>query len=323
MFNFNFESQTKLNTFNHEIVYDFLVIGGGPAGLNASLYAHRLGLSTAIVTYDIGGQLLNTNEVDNYLGLPYDSGSGLKDKFLKHVETFSIPMLQGVYVEKVSKVNDLFDIMLSTKVIVKAKTVLLTTGSLPKKLGIPGEDILDAKGISYCAICDAPFFKDKHVVVAGGGNSAVESALDLSKWASQVTVIQRSNFRANEILLKQMYANPKIDYMLQTQILEVHGKSTVEGLTILDKKTNQTSYFKTDGLFVAIGMNPNTKFIKDFVKLNAFEEVIVNEKQETNVPGLYAAGDMVDQPHKQIIIAAAEGAKAAIHANHYLKFKGE
>ncbi len=323
MFNFNFESQTKLNSFNHELIYDFLVIGAGPACLNAGLYAHRLCLKTAIVTYDIGGQLLNTNEVDNYLGLPNDSGSGLKDKFLKHVENFSIPILQGVYVENVSKVNELFEITLSTKTVIKSKTVLLTTGSLPKKLGIPGEDILDSKGISYCAICDAPFFKDKHVVVAGGGNSAIESALDLSKWASRVTVIQRSSFRANEILLKQMYANSKIDYMLQTQILEVHGQTSVEGLTILDKQTNQKSYFKTDGLFIAIGMNPNTKYIKDFVKLNEFQEVLVNEKHETNIPGLYAAGDMISQPHKQIIIAAAEGAKAAINANHYLKFKGE
>src|SRR5690554_906568 len=323
MFNFTLETQNKQNEFNMDITYDFLVVGGGPAGLNASLYAHRLGMTTGIVTYDIGGQLLNTNEVDNYLGLPNDSGSGLKEKFFNHIQAFEIPLLEGIYVQSIVKNNGLFDVHLSNKVQLKAKTILLSTGSLPKKLGIPGEDEFDAKGISYCAICDAPFYKDKHVVVAGGGNSAIESALDLAKWAKKVTVIQRSKFRADGILLKQMYANDKIDYLLETQILEVHGTNQVDSLTILDKKTNQTSIFKADGLFVAIGMKPNTKFIKDFVTLNDYHEVIVNSKQETNIPGLYAAGDMVDQPHKQIIIAAAEGAKAAIHANQYLKFKGE
>jgi len=323
MFNFTLETQNKQNEFNMDITYDFLVVGGGPAGLNASLYAHRLGMTTGIVTYDIGGQLLNTNEVDNYLGLPNDSGSGLKEKFFNHIQAFEIPLLEGIYVQSIVKNNGLFDVHLSNEAQLKAKTILLSTGSLPKKLGIPGEDEFDAKGISYCAICDAPFYKDKHVVVAGGGNSAIESALDLAKWAKKVTVIQRSRFRADKIPLENMYKNDKIDYMLETQILEVHGTNQVDSLTILDKKTNKTSIFKADGLFVAIGMKPNTKFIRDFVKLNDYHEVIVNSKQETNIPGLYAAGDMVDQPHKQIIIAAAEGAKAAIHANQYLKFKGE
>lgn len=322
MFNFNLDTQLH-NTFNTNLIYDFIVIGGGPSGLNASIYAHRLGMTTGIITYDIGGQLLNTNDVDNYLGLPNDTGSGLTEKFISHVKQFKIPVLDKVYVDKITKDNDIFQIYLNNGERVQSKTVLLSTGSTPKKLGIPGEDIFDAKGISYCAICDAPFYKNKHVVVAGGGNSAIESALDLAKWAKKVTVIQRSRFRADKILLENMYKNDKIDYMLETQILEVHGTNQVDSLTILDKKTNQTSIFKADGLFVAIGMKPNTKFIKDFVKLNDYHEVIVNSKQETNIPGLYAAGDMVDQPHKQIIIAAAEGAKAAIHANQYLKFKGE
>ena len=147
--------------------------------------------------------------------------------------------------------------------------------------------------------------------------------MDLAKWAKKVTVIQRSQFRADGILLKQMYANDKIDYLLETQILKVHGQSNVEGLTILDKENNEERLFKTDGLFVAIGMNPNTGFVKNLVTLNDYQEVIVNEKQETSIKGIYAAGDMVNQPHKQIIISAAEGAKAAINANHYLKLKGE
>lgn len=320
----NFNLDTKLNqTFDMTNLYDFIVIGGGPAGLNASIYAHRLGMKTGIITYDIGGQLENTNEVDNYLGFPNDTGSGLARKFLEHVKQFNIPILENVYVTSIKKVSNIFEIHLNNDEIIKSKTVLLSTGSTPKKLGIPGEDLFNTKGISYCAICDAPFYKDKHVVVAGGGNSALESALDLSKWAKKVTIIQRSTFRADKILLDRMYKNPKIEYMLNTSILEVHGNTKLEGLTILDKKTNSTSFFKTDGLFVAIGMNPNTSFIKNLVKLNNYNEVIVNKKQETNIKGLYAAGDMVNQEHKQIIIAAAEGAKAAIYANQYLKLKGE
>lgn len=320
----NFNLDTKINqTFDMTKLYDFIVIGGGPAGLNASIYAHRLGMVTGIITYDIGGQLENTNEVDNYLGFPNDTGSGLARKFLEHVKQFNIPILENVYVTSIKKVSNIFEIHLNNDEIIKSKTVLLSTGSTPKKLGIPGEDLFDTKGISYCAICDAPFYKDKHVVVAGGGNSALESALDLSKWAKKVTIIQRSTFRADKILLDRMYKNPKIEYMLNTSILEVHGNTKLEGLTILDKKTNSTSFFKTDGLFVAIGMNPNTSFIKNLVKLNNYNEVIVNKKQETNIKGLYAAGDMVNQEHKQIIIAAAEGAKAAIYANQYLKLKGE
>lgn len=320
----NFNLDTKLNqTFDMTNLYDFIVIGGGPAGLNASIYAHRLGMKTGIITYDIGGQLENTNEVDNYLGFPNDTGSGLARKFLEHVKQFNIPILENVYVTSIKKVSNIFEILLNNDEIIKSKTVLLSTGSTPKKLGIPGEDLFETKGISYCAICDAPFYKDKHVVVAGGGNSALESALDLSKWAKKVTIIQRSTFRADKILLDSMYKNPKIEYMLNTSILEVHGNTKLEGLTILDKKTNSTSFFKTDGLFVAIGMNPNTSFIKNLVKLNDYNEVIVNKKQETNIKGLYAAGDMVNQEHKQIIIAAAEGAKAAIYANQYLKLKGE
>lgn len=320
----NFNLDTKLNqTFDMTNLYDFIVIGGGPAGLNASIYAHRLGMKTGIITYDIGGQLENTNEVDNYLGFPNDTGSGLARKFLEHVKQFNIPILENVYVTSIKKVSNIFEIHLNNDEIIKSKTVLLSTGSTPKKLGIPGEDLFNTKGISYCAICDAPFYKDKHVVVAGGGNSALESALDLSKWAKKVTIIQRSTFRADKILLDRMYKNPKIEYMLNTSILEVHGNTKLEGLTILDKKTNSKSFFKTDGLFVAIGMNPNTSFIKNLVKLNDYNEVIVNKKQETNIKGLYAAGDMVNQEHKQIIIAAAEGAKAAIYANQYLKLKGE
>lgn len=320
----NFNLDTKLNqTFDMTNLYDFIVIGGGPAGLNASIYAHRLGMKTGIITYDIGGQLENTNEVDNYLGFPNDTGSGLARKFLEHVKQFNIPILENVYVTSIKKVSNIFEIHLNNDEIIKSKTVLLSTGSTPKKLGIPGEDLFNTKGISYCAICDAPFYKDKHVVVAGGGNSALESALDLSKWAKKVTIIQRSTFRADKILLDSMYKNPKIEYMLNTSILEVHGNTKLEGLTILDKKTNSKSFFKTDGLFVAIGMNPNTSFIKNLVKLNYYNEVIVNKKQETNIKGLYAAGDMVNQEHKQIIIAAAEGAKAAIYANQYLKLKGE
>ncbi|WP_051457540.1 NAD(P)/FAD-dependent oxidoreductase [Acholeplasma granularum] len=319
MFNFNMNISNNDTVFDKNTLYDFLIVGGGPAGLNASIYAHRLGLVTGIVTNDIGGQLLNTTDVDNYLGLPNYTGESLSHSFLGHVKQFKIPILEKAWVNSITKLDNKFRLTLNTNEVIHSKTILLATGGHPKKLGIKGEELLSSKGVSYCAICDAPFFKDKEVVVAGGGNSALESALDLAVWAKKVTIIQRSKFRADKVLIDKINNNPKISYLLDTQILEIHGKLKVESLTILDKKTNETSNFKTDGLFVSIGTTPNTQYVKHLVALNEHNEVIVNANQETNIAGIYAAGDMTNQIHKQIIISAAEGAKAAIYANHYLK----
>lgn len=314
MFNFSIE-QTK--PIANDILYDFIALGAGPAGLNAALYAQRKGLKTLIIGNEIGGQLKNTSDVDNYLGFGLVDAETLINKFLDHVKALEIPILSGVYINEITK-DEHFTISLTNGQVFKTKTVLYALGGSPRKLGVPGEDILSSKGVSYCVTCDAPFFKQKEVVVAGGGNSAVDAAIDLARLAKKVTIIHRSQFRADQKSIDKLLSFDNVSVMLETQIMSINGNKNLETLTILDKKTNQEHLFKTDGLFVEIGSIPNTSLIKDLVSLSPSGEIIVDEYQKTNIEGLYAAGDATINPHKQVIIAAAEGAKAALEAAKYI-----
>ena len=323
--NFSFDTLQTTPTLDDKILWDFLIIGGGPAGLNAALYAQRKGLKTALITSDIGGQLNNTSAVENYLGFKLMSGHEMAQTFLDHAKSLNIPILQEVYVLSIKKHELDYHVMVSDGKTYRTKTLLVATGGLPRKMNIPGEDDYANRGVSYCAICDGPFYKNKHIIVAGGGNSAIEAALDLSAFASQITIIHRSQFRADQVLLYKMKNHPKIDYLLETQILEIIGQEKMTGVKILDKKTNQASIFEAQGIFIEIGTIPNAELVLNLVKTNAYGEVIVDENQMTSSPGMYAAGDLTTQPHKQIIISAAEGAKAALAANQYIMhhYQGE
>jgi len=325
MFQFKIEKEVKNPIFKETKLWDLLVIGSGPAGFNGALYAKRKGLSVGLISKDLGGQLHNTTIVDNYLGLNDIEGSQLSNQFLDHIKRLEVPIYQDVYVESISKIDNNFHITLSTGEVLKSKTVLMTTGGNPRKLQVPGEQEFSNKGVSYCATCDAPFFKDKHVVVAGGGNSAAEAVIDLSKWASKVTVVHRSQWRADKILLDKLKNIPNLTVHLNTQILEVNGESVMKSLTVLHKTENITTQLEADGLFVEIGLVPNSKLVKGLVNLNEKEEIIVDSNQMTSLLGLYAAGDVTSQPFKQIIIAASEGAKAALSITQYLntQYKGE
>lgn len=318
--NFTFNVQKPRNEvkFDKTLFYDFLIIGGGPSGLNAALYAKRKGLKVGIVTYDIGGQLLNTTGIDNYLGFKETEGATLANSFLEQVENLAVPILKEVKVTKIVKEGENFILHLDDKSQLKSKTLLIATGGKSRKLNIPGEERLQSKNLSYCAVCDAPFYKGLDVVVAGGGNSAVEAVLDLAHYANKITLIQRSHLRADQILIDKMNLLEKVSVMLETQILEVHGEEKVEGLTILDKASQKTTYFPTNGLFIEIGVDPLSGFVEGLLALNEKQEIIVNERQETSVPGIYASGDVTNTPHKQIIIAASEGAKAALQVSDYL-----
>lgn len=318
-FQMNFGTSFKTESpVSQDTLYDLLVIGGGPAGLNAALYAKRKGLETAIVTKRKGGQLLDTSMVDNYLGIDMVSGEGMVHQFIHHLEQLEIPILDDVEVVSVAKYEDYHTLTLSNGEVYKSKTLLVATGSQPRKLGIIGEEAYSGKGVSYCAICDAPFFKGKDVFVAGGGNSAVEAALDLAKVAKSVTLVHRSQIRADSILAEQMYENDRITVHLRTRILEVQGEEKMTGLLVKDLDTDTNRVLKGDGLFVEIGHDPYTGPFKDLLELNTQGEIIVSEKNETNVPGIFAAGDVTQVPYKQIIIAASDGAKAALAANEYI-----
>ncbi|MFP4078925.1 MAG: FAD-dependent oxidoreductase [Candidatus Izemoplasmataceae bacterium] len=318
MFNFNIESTKETTRFDTVEKWDMLIIGGGPAGLNASLYAKRKGLEVGIVTDEIGGQLHNTTDVDNYLGTGLIEGPELSSAFLDHVNSMDVPILKHVKVKNLTHQAPDFTLELSDGRVLWAKTVLVATGGRPRKLDIPGEREFSNKGVTYCATCDAPFFKGKHVIVAGGGNSAAEGVLDLVPWADEITVVHRSQWRADPVLLEKLDQVETLTVHLESQLLEVYGETLMQGVKYKDKATGTIHSIAADGLLIEIGNVPTSGFVKDLVKTNDRGEILVDARQRTNVPGLFAAGDVTQQPDKQIIISAGEGAKAALAASKYL-----
>lgn len=319
MLSFDVNKKTESRQFDQINTWDALIVGGGPAGLNAALYLKRKGRAVGVVTKEVGGQLHNTSEVDNYLGINHTTGKALSDTFLDHINTFDIPVLQDAEVVGIDYDEKLFSVKLATGKQLHSKTLLFTTGGKPRQLEIPGENEYANKGVSYCTTCDAPFFKGKHVVVAGGGNSAAEAVIDLTPFASKLTVVHRSQWRADQILLDKHMTIESLTVHLQTQIKEVLGDGNhMTGLKVFDKVKNKEYMIEADGLFIEIGTIPNSSLIKHLVNTNDSGEVIVNGNQETSLQGLYAAGDVTNQPQKQIVIAVAEGAKAALAMNQYL-----
>lgn len=308
----------KTVDFDKTLKYDLIIVGAGPAGLNAALYAKRKGMNVGIVGRKVGGQVIDTTSVENYLGFEFKTGSDLILEFNKHVATLNVPILRDADVVSVTKNEEGFYLKLSTGETLKTMTVILATGSKPRHLGVKGEDDFLGKGVAYCAICDGPLFEGLDVVVAGGGNSAIEAAIDLAKIVNSVTVVHRSTLRADQIVIDKLHTFKNVTVLLETDILEVRGQGLMSGIEIKDKKTGSTRFLEANGLFVEIGYLPNSEFIKDTVTLNSRGEIIVNALNETSVPGIFAAGDVTDVPYKQIIISAGEGAKAALTANDYL-----
>lgn len=317
--NINFTKDTN-KKLDSNTLYDVLIVGGGPAGLNAALYSKRKGANVGIITKDIGGQVVDTSVVENYLGYSSISGEGLMKKFEEHVNSLDVPISEYSTVEalKASDDSSLKEVVLSNGTSYKAKSLILATGSKPRKLNVPGEEEFLGKGVAYCAICDGPLFADLEVIVAGGGNSAIEAAIDLSKIASKVTVVHRSQLRADKILIDQIEKLENVEIKLNTQIQEILGEKIMTGIKVLDKSTDSSYTIPANGIFVEIGYLPNNDPFKDIIKLNERGEIIVNKYGETNIKGIFAAGDSTDTPYKQIIMSAADGAKCALSANEYL-----
>lgn len=315
--NFKKESNKKLD---NDTLYDILIIGGGPAGLNAALYSKRKGANVGIITKDVGGQVVDTSVVENYLGYSSISGEGLMKKFVEHVKDLDVPIAEYSTVESLKVSDDLSikEVILSDGSSYRAKSIILATGSKPRKLNVPGEVEFTGKGVAYCAICDGPLFADTEVIVAGGGNSAVEAAIDLAKIASKVTIVHRSQFRADKILIDQLNKLDNVEIHLNTQIQEVFGEKIMSGVKVLDKSTDEVYTIPANGIFVEIGYLPNNDPFKELIKLNERGEIIVDKYGETNIKGIFAAGDSTDTPYKQIIMSAADGAKCALSANDYL-----
>lgn len=299
------------------VVYDTLIIGAGPAGLNAALYAKRKGLVVGVIAERIGGQVLDTHLVENWLGVNSITGEGLMKTYEHHVREHDVPITGDIHVEQVID-GAIKQVHTSNGTVYQAKTLILATGTLPRKLGIPGETAFAGKGVSYCAICDGSFFGDQDVIVVGGGNAAVGAAIDLARIAKSVRVVQRSAMRADKVLLDRLYAQPNVEIMLRTNIVEIYGKDTVTGVRLHNAEIGTETDIAIDGVFIEIGHIARTGCIKDLVALDDHGEVIINEQGETSAPGIFAAGDVTTIPYKQIVIAAAEGAKAALNVNEYI-----
>ncbi len=297
---------------------DVLVLGGGAAGLNAALYAARKELSVAVVAEGVGGQILNTKDVDNYLGLAAIAGGELVDRFYAHAQKFSIQWVTGRIDGLTVNADGTFTVRTSDGAAHDARTCIIATGRQSRKLGIPGEESLAARGVSYCATCDGPFYRRKRVVVVGGGDSAVEAAIDLAKIASEVHILIRSRLRADEILVHKMRAEGSIREWHHVIPTAVNGERKVESLSVRNTDTGEESVIETDGVFVEIGGEPNTAFVPAELAVSSEREIIVDRSGATNIPGLFAAGDVTDYPQRQIIIAAADGAKAALAAHAFL-----
>ncbi|HOP30302.1 MAG TPA: FAD-dependent oxidoreductase [Spirochaetota bacterium] len=302
-------------------VYDVVIIGGGPAGLTAAVYCMRKGVDTAVIVNHIGGQVAETSSIENYMGYRYVNGVELVEKFREQVQQFSIGYDEGNSVETIED-DGIKKVMLTDGRIIKGKTLIIASGKSWRKLGVPGEQRLTGKGVAYCTICDAPLFAGKKVVVVGGGNSGVEAAIDLASVAGEVVVLQLlDKLTADKILQDKLAGFSNVSYIYSSSVQEITGDDKVKGVIIENNNTHTVSEIVTDGVFVEIGLDPNSGFAKEVVEMNKYGEIVVDCACRTSREGVFAAGDVTTVPFKQIIIAGGEGAKAALSACEYLMNK--
>ncbi|MDH4067446.1 MAG: FAD-dependent oxidoreductase [Dehalococcoidia bacterium] len=302
-------------------MYELIIIGGGPAGMTAAVYAARKKLNTLLISYDIGGQGLTTWLVENYMGYQFIEGRELMQKFEEQVKQFStdVKVEVGKRVERLSKADGGFEVRAESGETYKAKAVILATGKRPRQLNVPRENELLGRGVTYCAICDGPLFADAKVAVIGGGNSALEAADDMVKIADHVYLVSLTPLTGDQILIDKVKSASKLTIFLEYEVLEIKGESRVEAIKIRDLKSKQEKELNVGGVFVEIGLVPNSEPVKKLLTLNRLGEVEVNCGSETGVPGFFAAGDVTSVPDKQIVVAAGEGAKAALQAHRYLQ----
>jgi alkyl hydroperoxide reductase subunit F len=300
-------------------MYEIIIVGGGPAGMSAAVYAARKRLNTLLVTSDIGGQVNWTTGVENYLGYQFIEGADLIAKFQQQVNQFPIDQKIGTKVTQIKKIENGFEVVSESGDKFQGKVVLLASGKRPRRLNVAGEIELTGRGVTYCAICDGPVFTGQKVAVIGGGNSAVEATLDMVKIAEHVDMVSVTPLTGDPIMIEKLANANNLTIYTNYQTEKVLGQGLVEGLIIKDNKTGNSRQLDDTGIFIEIGLVPNSDMVKDLVKLNRDGEVPVNCSCETEVPGLFAAGDVTTVPEKQIVIAAGEGAKASLQAHRYLQ----
>ncbi len=299
-------------------MYDLIIIGAGPAGSTAAVYAARKKLNVLILTREVGGQALWSADVENYLGFKIVTGQQLVEKFRDHLKDYDLKLKEGVTVTKIKKEDNKF-IVETKDTKYESKSVLIASGKIPKRLNIPGEAKFLAKGLAYCATCDAPLFADMDVAVIGGGNSALDATLQLIEIAKKVYLITKNDkLYGDEILIDKVLSSDKLELLTNTQTEEVLGDMFVNKIKVRDTKKEKSKVIDVSGIFIEIGSRPSTSFCKDLIELNELNEIIINCEAKTSIPGIFAAGDVTNVPDKQIIIAAGEGSKAALASYRYL-----
>jgi len=300
------------------VIYDLIIIGAGPAGITAAVYAARKKLNFLVITLDVGGQAAWSGDIENYTGYQFITGPDLTAKFEEHMRRYNITVREGEDAEEVKKIDDVVKIR-TNKGEYESKTVIIASGKLSKELNVPGEKEFKHKGLTYCATCDGPLFAGKDVAVIGGGNSALDACLQMIRIAKRVYLINVNPLLGGDAIMRgKVEKSSVVTVMNNSKVTAIMGDKFVTAIKI--KRDGREESIAVEGVFVEIGLIPNSKFAKDLEK-NNYGEIKINTRNETNVPGIFAAGDVTDVPEKQIVIAAGEGSKAALAAFKYLNQK--
>ncbi|MDO9009429.1 MAG: alkyl hydroperoxide reductase subunit F, partial [Thiobacillus sp.] len=302
--------------------YDVLVVGGGPAAAAAAIYAARKGIRTGVLAERFGGQVLDTLAIENLISVPHTDGPKLARALEEHVREYEVDIMNLQRAEKLipGSAGDYHELRLANGAVLKSKSIIVATGARWRELNVPGELEYRGKGVAYCPHCDGPLFKGKHVAVVGGGNSGVEAAIDLAGIVGHVTLLEFGDtLRADAVLQKKLYSLPNATVIKSAQTMQITGAGgKVNGLEYTDRTTGQTQHVALEGVFIQIGLLPNTDWLKGTIELSRFGEIVVDAKGQTDVPGVFGAGDCTTVPYKQIVIAMSEGAKASLAAFDYL-----
>jgi len=297
-------------------MYDVIIVGGGPAGLAAAVYAARKQLKTLLISQNIGGQVNRSAGIENYLGYQFVEGAVLVSKFEGQVSQYPIDQQIGADVSSIRRINTTFEVVLQTGATHEARTVVFASGKRPRELRVPGESEFAGRGVSYCDICDGPLFAGRRVAVVGGGNSALEAALDMVKIADHVDVVAVAGLTGDPVLVDKLKQAKNVDLYTGYRVDSIRGSQLVDSIVVTSLNDSDKVTLPVTGVFVEIGLIPNSEPVRDLLELNESGEVPVNCSAETSVPGLFAAGDVSDVPEKQIVIAAGEGAKAMLRAHN-------
>jgi len=300
--------------------YQLIIVGGGPAGIVAGIYAARKMLKALLVSRDIGGQVLLSSEIENWLGYASIRGMDLVSEFEKHLRQYDIEVCVGESVEKIEKEDGNFRVVTASGKSPLAEAVIVATGARPRTLNVPGEREFAGKGVSYCATCDGPLFRGRRVAVVGGGNSGLTAVNDFLQIAERVYLIELlETLQADPVLIERISDSEQLEILVHHEVEAISGsKDSVEGLAIKNLASGQTRTLRLDGVFVEIGTIPNSDLVKGLLEINRHGEIVTDSHGRTNVPGIFAAGDVIAVPHRQIVIAAGQGANAALCAYDYL-----